>query len=1052
MGTHYNAFISYKHAELDNKVAAMIEKDLEHYHIPARLKKKTGYKKIERIFRDKDELPITSDLSDSINEALLNSDYLIVLCSKSTHLSTWVEREIEFFLKSHPQDRVLTVIAEGEPSEVIPKVLLQREINTTNEKGEAETVTTSVEPLSCDYRLSRREVKNTEVPRLVAALIGCGYNELMDRHRQYKTRRFTAIAAGIMALSVGFGAYMFQSNQKINENYRQSLISQSMFLSAEAEEMLDDEQRVTALQLALAALPGDENPDRPVIPEAERAITKATYAYVPKYGSNIAATWNYTMTDMILEYCVDLDGDSIAAFDKNKVVNVWNANTHEVVLTYDRRENEEADHISYVAKNTLVISASSALTAYDTNTGEVLWENKADLKSLDSWGWGKKPIVYNDEYFYMPVYLSGLYKISVKDGTVVDKLMIPSDKENQYYTFDDGVLSPSKEKIAFLSSNGVINAISDNVKEEVKLVVADLNSKEYEEIDLVGEGFYGEGDIIEEIYWADEDTICLSANTSGLYQNSNYGSYSAGALTVLTENNIKILCLDYKEHSARWENLFSYILPASKGMFSGTIGENGVAYAYGNRADVWDLDTGELLNTYTTDAPIISIEPYKNELSVYTSDGKSMYSSVEKGKSYIAGNKYFTEDIEDMKFMRSVDEPGILVHTYGSSELLLYQLHIYDKEVTPFDGAKKHEFGKNFSNEDYVISLSQEDDHMILSLYDAQSKKLLMDKEIEGSSTSRFVSADVHNGKAYLFIDDEGLFYYEIDLTTFEVSEKITVLENGTGLDRNYYAFDAEEGVVTWFYQDVHFYHFGFFNLETGEKTEDDIEIDEYIYPHVIEYEPELGIIYVGGTYDFIYHMKDKSIQPVTLPGDYEETHHISVDKEHDRIITCDDRCLCIMDLDGNEIYSIKSPDAAKPFEPNILDKIMLVPYDNGYLYRYNAETGEYISKSEITVSSGGKYKVNVYQSDDGNKLIVSINSVIDIIDASSYLELASVSNAVAYNAPTDTFIVDMIEDYSYPVLSYYRHYRIDELIEKAKEMTKGAELTDAQKAKYGLK
>ena len=54
MSLHYNAFISYKHAPLDNKVAAEIEKQLERYHIPKKIQKKTGIKKIERIFRDKD--------------------------------------------------------------------------------------------------------------------------------------------------------------------------------------------------------------------------------------------------------------------------------------------------------------------------------------------------------------------------------------------------------------------------------------------------------------------------------------------------------------------------------------------------------------------------------------------------------------------------------------------------------------------------------------------------------------------------------------------------------------------------------------------------------------------------------------------------------------------------------------------------------------------------------------------------------------------------------------------------------------------------------------
>ena len=49
---HYNAFISYKHADIDNKVAASIVKGLERYHIPGKIRKKTGLKKIERIFRD----------------------------------------------------------------------------------------------------------------------------------------------------------------------------------------------------------------------------------------------------------------------------------------------------------------------------------------------------------------------------------------------------------------------------------------------------------------------------------------------------------------------------------------------------------------------------------------------------------------------------------------------------------------------------------------------------------------------------------------------------------------------------------------------------------------------------------------------------------------------------------------------------------------------------------------------------------------------------------------------------------------------------------------
>ena len=91
---HYNAFISYKHAPLDSKIAARVQRKLEHFTVPPKIAKSCGKKKIERVFRDKDELPITADLSETISHALENSDYLIVICSPETKKSIWVQREI----------------------------------------------------------------------------------------------------------------------------------------------------------------------------------------------------------------------------------------------------------------------------------------------------------------------------------------------------------------------------------------------------------------------------------------------------------------------------------------------------------------------------------------------------------------------------------------------------------------------------------------------------------------------------------------------------------------------------------------------------------------------------------------------------------------------------------------------------------------------------------------------------------------------------------------------------------------------------------------------
>ena len=84
---HYKAFISYNHA--DTQVAVWLHRALESYRIPSRLigrETATGTigKRIGTVFRDRDELPVSAELSGMINDALAASQFLIVLCSPSS--------------------------------------------------------------------------------------------------------------------------------------------------------------------------------------------------------------------------------------------------------------------------------------------------------------------------------------------------------------------------------------------------------------------------------------------------------------------------------------------------------------------------------------------------------------------------------------------------------------------------------------------------------------------------------------------------------------------------------------------------------------------------------------------------------------------------------------------------------------------------------------------------------------------------------------------------------------------------------------------------------
>ena len=63
------------------------------------------------------------DLGASIEEALAQSRYLVVICSKRTPLSEWCQKDIEIFKGLHGEERIIPVLIEGEPDEAFPSSL-----------------------------------------------------------------------------------------------------------------------------------------------------------------------------------------------------------------------------------------------------------------------------------------------------------------------------------------------------------------------------------------------------------------------------------------------------------------------------------------------------------------------------------------------------------------------------------------------------------------------------------------------------------------------------------------------------------------------------------------------------------------------------------------------------------------------------------------------------------------------------------------------------------------------------------------------------------------
>ncbi len=220
----YKAFISYRHMNLDKKVAEKLQKMLEEYKPPKEYRRS---KKNWRVFRDETELPTSSNLSDDIKSALSNSEFLIVVCSKATSTSRWCMEEINQFKALHngTNENIITLLVEGEPDEVFP-----RELCTTLETHELDDGTTSsqevvVEPLAANItaNTSRERLKklNTEFLRVVAPMLGCGYDDLYNRNRKRRMRRLIAGVAAAFVCVTLFGVYSSIMLMQINEQKNQ---------------------------------------------------------------------------------------------------------------------------------------------------------------------------------------------------------------------------------------------------------------------------------------------------------------------------------------------------------------------------------------------------------------------------------------------------------------------------------------------------------------------------------------------------------------------------------------------------------------------------------------------------------------------------------------------------------------------------------------------------------------------------------------------------------------------------------------------------------------
>ena len=329
----YWAFLSYSHQ--DRKVCEWLHRELETFRVPRRLVGRDTREgktptRLFPVFRDRDELPGSSELGKNLTEALAQSRYLIVICSPSAARSRWVNEEIRQFKAMGGEGRILALIVDGEPNaadkpnsgllECFPEALKYRVDASGNLTGQR------VEPIAADIRKGR-ESKSTARLRLVAGIIGVPFDELRqrdkERNRRTITMRFAALA--IIAMLVSGGGIW---------KYRQDRMERLEDLGREA--MMQEQPVNAAVFLAEAYRMGNDSRDvRIMLEQAMRSVDMLSAVHSEDAEGNRYAKFSD-------------DGTRIMASSKSGNITIWRADNGNRLLRLDAAKGSSSRRATFL--------------------------------------------------------------------------------------------------------------------------------------------------------------------------------------------------------------------------------------------------------------------------------------------------------------------------------------------------------------------------------------------------------------------------------------------------------------------------------------------------------------------------------------------------------------------------------------------------------------------------------------------------------------------------------------------------------------------------------
>ena len=422
----FYAFISYKRE--DEKWAKWLQDKLEHYKFPTNLNGRTDLpKNIRPTFRDVTDLK-PGLLAEEINNALCNSEWLIVVCSPRSAKSPWVCKEAQTFIDLGRADHIIPFVIEGAPfsndttTECYPEALL-------NLTGSKELLAANVNEGGRDYA----------AVKVVAKMFDLKPDTLWQRfEREQRRKRWMWIGGSILIalLGLSIGGYFFQLNREIKEqsqhierqnerlqqdsikmvnhllhisaqndsiasknnlilsqrdsieyslqqlqlsnkmlaNEKQTVLAQyARLVAARAEERIKDNDYLTARRLLMEVLPQREGGyNFPYIPEVERALRKSF--------ENSSCVINAHINS-VSDIALSPNGQYIVSCADKEDIKIWNMKTG---LLYGLIPNKEFFISIMFSPNGFLYTSSDSIRVWSlTPLRRIVSFKGTNIKDID---------------------------------------------------------------------------------------------------------------------------------------------------------------------------------------------------------------------------------------------------------------------------------------------------------------------------------------------------------------------------------------------------------------------------------------------------------------------------------------------------------------------------------------------------------------------------------------------------------------------------------------------------------------------------------------------